>query len=109
MKYTDVLTGEDIKKKEKLFAEVSLNESSIGDDVVVVKPFQLTNAKQVVLKDEEMIKELKAVKEELDKVKLERRELKKEVKSLKEAEKELIKELNKTVTTPTSVTGENDD
>lgn len=100
MKYVDVLTDEAIDKKKKLFAEVLLNESSIGDEVIVVKPFSFTNAvgdnlevKNPSKEFEDLKGELELVLQELDKVKLQRRELKKEVKELKVKVEEL--ELNK--------------
>lgn len=83
MKYLDILTGEQIIKTDRLFAEVTLNESSIGDDAIVKRPFVFTNAKQVVVRDEKAEQELKETKKELDRVKLERRKLKKEVKALR--------------------------
>lgn len=96
MKYKDVLTGETIDKFKTLYARVKLNETSIGDKVLVQTPFELTNALPNVVKDEGAEKELEEVKSELNKVKLQRRELKKEVKELKNSVKELEKELEET-------------
>ena len=105
MKYKDVLTGEDIVKTDRLFAGATLNESSVGDDVVVVKPFELTNAKETVVQDLEVVEELDKVKKELNKVKLDRRELKKEVKALKEE----LKNVNSLIKNYKSLEALNDD